>query len=758
MDRPMKPTPLRSAFRRVCLATGLLLPLVFVGSTSAQELVAPGQASPETNARPTILGGSTGTLPTPSFDMDDLPDNPPVNEDELLEVNSLRDYRRRLEEHNLRAEQAKLEARARFESRSRDLIPGLPPKATPPKNAAPQNNPLPEAIPTPTPARPSTPPPVPPAANVPAPKSAAPQLPTAQPPASQSTAIPQTGGNENLLELPPPLRPRQPQADRVSPPRPQRLGGKAPAANNDELPEFRPVPQRNRLQRTEPTEPTKPIDSATRLEALMDEDTAVESASDLDAPRQSPAPKARTTRPTSPPTPPAKRTESKQPDREPEPATTAEKTEPRTRSVIDTEAMDSKPSWANSSRSGSVPSQNMGTPAWPDLMQDEVTRWPLPASFASHGGGPLSGHPTSVTCSTCGGCVDRNGAGTERLSKTLGVGTGTTPACQCWRCPQSMPFNVYGPGNYVGPARSAPVHEYRLRSGDQVQLTFLIKTVRSVGAYRLVVGDELLIESEADEKLTRGTLERGLEIQPDGTITLRFIGQIHAAGQTIDQLRQLLNERYEEYYPDPSIDVTPVATGNIARQIREAISGSEGFNPQQTVQTITPEGTLRLPRLGAVPAQGLTLSELKREIILRYDSMSAGLDVEVVLEQQAPHYVYVLGEVTTPGRFEIDAPTTVLGGIALGGGYVPGANLRQVVIFRRGPNWELLSTMLDLRGAIMGKDSRPVDEIWLQDGDVVIIPPSPIRLFDRFVSQVFTEGVYGVVPFTGFGFSFGDDN
>ncbi|WDQ17955.1 polysaccharide biosynthesis/export family protein [Rhodopirellula sp. P2] len=741
----MKPTRLRSAFRRVCLATGLLLPLVFGGASSAQELVAPGQAMPEANSRPTMLGSNTDTLPTPSFDMDNLPDNPPVSEGELLEVNSLRDYRQRLEEHSLRAEQAKLEARARFESRSRDLIPGLPSKVAPPETTATGKETLPEAIPAPAPAPAptSTPPSVPPAAKIPAPN----------PPAAQ-----QATDDENLLELPPPLRPRQSQTDRATPPRPQRLGGNAPATHNDQLPEFRPVPTYNRLPRSERTEPAAPSDPSKRLEALMEEDTAVESSSDLETPRKSPAPKARSIRPTAPPTPPVKRAEAKQPQREPEPKEPAAEPAPRSRSVIDTEAMDSKQYSTNASRDGSTPSRSMGTPSWPDLMQDEVTRWPLPASFASHGGGPLSGHPSSVTCSSCGGCVDRNGVGAERLSKTLGVGTGTRPACQCWRCPQSMPFNVYGPGNYVGPARSAPVHEYRLRGGDQVQLTFLIKTVRSVGAYRLVVGDELLVESEADEKLTRGTLERGLEIQPDGTITLRFIGQIHAAGQTIDQLRELLNERYEEYYPDPSIDVTPVATGNIARQIREAISGSEGFNPQQTVQTITPEGTLRLPRLGAVPAQGLTLSELKREIILRYDSMSAGLDVEVVLEQQAPHYVYVLGEVTTPGRFEIDAPTTVLGGIALGGGYVPGANLRQVVIFRRGPNWELLSTVLDLRGAIMGKDSRPVDEIWLQDGDVVIVPPSPIRLFDRFVSQVFTEGVYGIVPFSGFGFSFGDGN
>ncbi|MCC9656915.1 polysaccharide biosynthesis/export family protein [Rhodopirellula halodulae] len=714
----MNPSRVRSAIRRSLLAAGLLLPWAGGISVSAQELVSPGKATPEANSRPTPLGGNTQTLPSPSLNMDDLPDNPPeIDPDELLEVNSLRDYRRRLEEHNLRTERAKLEARARFESRSRDRIPGLP---------SPQVNDSAEET-----ATPATPPSQP--AETKAPST---------PPATRS-------------ELPPPLRPRTSPSNETAPPRPQRLGG-SDASSDDEVPTFRPVPNQQRSSRAN-SSASKQDDNAKRLQALMDEDRSVESSSDLEALRAPVLPEPKLDRlPKQDQLKSQANKQNRETDSktEQDPKTPSKKTDrqPASRSIVETEAPKGR------SKHDQQPSSSPTTPAWPQMVQREVERWPLPASFASHGGARFSGHPSSVTCSSCGGCVDRNGRGLEQINSHIGIGTGTRPACQCWRCPQSMPFNLYGPGNYVGPARSAPLHEYRLRAGDQVQLTFLIKTVRSVGAYRLVVGDELLIESEADEKLTRGTLERGLEIQPDGTLTLRFIGQIHAAGQTIDQLRDLLNERYEEYYPDPSIDVTPVATGNVARQIREAISGSEGFNPQQTVQTITPEGTIRLPRLGAVPAQGLTLSELKREIILRYDSMSAGLDVEVVLEQQAPHYVYVLGEVAAPGRFEIDAPTTVLGGMALAGSYVPGANLRQVVIFRRGPNWELLSTMLDLRGALLAKQSHPADEIWLQDGDVVIVPPSPIRLFDRFVSQVFTEGIYGIVPFTGFGFSFDEGN
>ena len=390
---------------------------------------------------------------------------------------------------------------------------------------------------------------------------------------------------------------------------------------------------------------------------------------------------------------------------------------------------------------------------WRSLVRDENRYWATPASFRPNT------RIANVNCATCGGCVDRKGRGIcDKVGVTVGVGTRERPRCQCWRCPHQPPFNVYGPGGYVGPARSAPVAEYRLRSGDEIQLTFLIKTVRTVGSYRLVVGDELLVESDADANLTRGTLERGLEIQPDGTITLRFIGQVHAAGQTIEQLRDLLNERYEEYYPDPAIDVTPVQTGNVARQIREAISGSEGFNPQQASQTVTPEGTIRLPRLGAIPTQGLTMDELKREINLRYESLGAGLEVEVVLEEQAPHFIYVLGEVGEAGRFEITSPTTVLGALSLAQGYIPGANLRQVVIFRRGTNWELVSTVLDLRAALFAKASRPTDEIWLQDGDVVIVPPMPIQVFDRFVQQVFTDGIYGVLPGGVFDTLFGDND
>ncbi len=327
-----------------------------------------------------------------------------------------------------------------------------------------------------------------------------------------------------------------------------------------------------------------------------------------------------------------------------------------------------------------------------------------------------------------------------------------------WQDMRPIDFNSYAQGGYAGPARLAHLGQYRLRPGDQMQVIYLITRRQGGGAYRLEVGDEVLIESLSDNDLTRGTLENGLQIQPDGTITLRIIGRVHAAGLTVDSLRGQLEELYRKYYDTPTIDVTPVKTNTLAEDIRNAVGGQSGLNRQAIDVVVMPDGKVRLPGIGDVCVQGFSLSEMKSEINLRYAQSVVGLEVEPILTQQAPHFVHVLGEVGLPNRVQLDGPTTVLGAIASAGGQTSGANMRQVVVFRRAEDWRLISTMLDLQGAVYGKRPTPADEIWLRDGDVIIVPARPIVRFNWFVQQVFTEGIYGVVPFGGISVNFGDRN
>lgn len=369
-------------------------------------------------------------------------------------------------------------------------------------------------------------------------------------------------------------------------------------------------------------------------------------------------------------------------------------------------------------------------------------------------------HPSAThsgtRCGECGaasGCVSDGGC--ARCMRGVDCLDGGLAEAR-WDQTRPLRFDVEGPGGYAGPPRIAHLSTYRLRPGDRLELIYLVTRRQTAGAYQLTPGDEVLIESLTDDDLQRGTLDRGLKIQPDGTITLRLLGQVYAAGLTISQLREVLESEYERFYEQPAIDVTPVRTNALAEDIRDAVGGQNGFAQQSLDVTVMPEGVIRLPGIGKVSVQGMSLDELKREINLRYSEVVVGLEIEPLLAQQAPHSVYVLGEVRTPDRVLLDAPTTVLGAIASAGGPLPGGNLRQVVVFRRAEDWRLISTMLDLSGAVYGKRPTPADEIWVRDGDVIIVPEKPIRRFDNWVRLVFTEGIYGVVPFAGVSVNYGD--
>lgn len=109
---------------------------------------------------------------------------------------------------------------------------------------------------------------------------------------------------------------------------------------------------------------------------------------------------------------------------------------------------------------------------------------------------------------------------------------------------EAIGFWAYAQGGYAGPARLAHLSEYRLRPGDQMQVIYLITRCQREGAYRLTPGDQVMIDSPVHEDFQRGTLERGLTILPDGTMTVRMLGEVHAAGLTVAQLRDGLVTRY----------------------------------------------------------------------------------------------------------------------------------------------------------------------------------------------------------------------
>jgi len=313
-----------------------------------------------------------------------------------------------------------------------------------------------------------------------------------------------------------------------------------------------------------------------------------------------------------------------------------------------------------------------------------------------------------------------------------------------------IPWQAFAQGEYIGPARLAHVPEYRLRVDDQVEFIYVLMQRESSKPYHLQVGDVVKIESLIDP-----TINREVTIQPDGTITVLLLGEVHAGRLTTVELQRILNERYQKYYKNPDILVSPIRTNTRLEQLKAAVDNRFFSGGQGRSVKVNPEGTISLPGIDQVPAQGLTLEEIKREVNERYAQIVDGLEVTPNLAQRAPRYVFVLGEVRAPGRYELTGPTTAMDAIALAGGWNNGGNTRQIVVFRRADDWRLLATKLDLSGALSGHRPAPSDEIWIRDSDLVVVPKTALKQADDVIDLVFTQGIYRVFPIS-FNYSWGN--
>ncbi len=328
-----------------------------------------------------------------------------------------------------------------------------------------------------------------------------------------------------------------------------------------------------------------------------------------------------------------------------------------------------------------------------------------------------------------------------------------TPAVDCARtCPagceatwkalsSETAFQEWAQGEYVGRARLPHVPTYRLRVDDSLEFTFRVDRSRLPEGYKLNVGDQVAVEMVSDR-----TMNRTVIVLPDGTISLPHIGTVPAAGSTAGQLRNLVEEKYRDYYDEPSVAIVPVKVNSALEELRYSIAGQSGFGGQTYLGRVTPEGTIQLPAVGTVPAQGLTLDEFKLELDERFAEKIAGMEVMPILSQKAQNVCYVLGEVVRPGRYNLEAPTTVMQAIAMAGSWEVGAQITHVVVFRRADDWRLMATELDLKAALLGHTPCPAEEIWLADNDLVLVPKSKILRADNFIELVFTRGIYGVIP------------
>jgi len=136
--------------------------------------------------------------------------------------------------------------------------------------------------------------------------------------------------------------------------------------------------------------------------------------------------------------------------------------------------------------------------------------------------------------------------------------------------------------------------------------------------------------------------------------------------------------------------------------------------------TIAGDGTISHELFGTVHLAGLCLPEAQKTLRLAAKRTTAKqTPIFLRLIESRNCFVYVYGEVKTPGRYPYSRGMRLLDAISLAGGYVANRASSSVRLVRRTP-YESVSASFNLSEILAGRQKNPP----LEPGDMLFVPTS----------------------------------
>ena len=142
---------------------------------------------------------------------------------------------------------------------------------------------------------------------------------------------------------------------------------------------------------------------------------------------------------------------------------------------------------------------------------------------------------------------------------------------------------------------------------------------------------------------------------------------------------------------------------------------------------VRPDGKISLPLLNDVQAAGLTPTELRDHLTDALTEYISAATVSVIVREIHSVKVTVIGQVKTPGRYELKGRATVLDVLAMAGGLTEYAARGRIAVLRNEaattrqipfPYDRLVSKSGSKHGSAIGGP----ENFCVQPGDVVLVP------------------------------------
>jgi protein involved in polysaccharide export with SLBB domain len=149
---------------------------------------------------------------------------------------------------------------------------------------------------------------------------------------------------------------------------------------------------------------------------------------------------------------------------------------------------------------------------------------------------------------------------------------------------------------------------------------------------------------------------------------------------------------------------------------------------------VDPTGQVYVPKVGAIRAFGLALSDFEQKLKQRLQNVYSEFELSVTVSQIRAVQVHVYGEVVRPGSYTLNALSSLLNVLTAAGGPNDGGSYRQIKLVRKmGEN-----QTIDLY-RFFTEGSTQID-MPISDGDIVFVPVTGPQVTVR--GEIRRPGVY----------------
>ena len=151
-----------------------------------------------------------------------------------------------------------------------------------------------------------------------------------------------------------------------------------------------------------------------------------------------------------------------------------------------------------------------------------------------------------------------------------------------------------------------------------------------------------------------------------------------------------------------------------------------GDSEQTYQEQISPDGYIRIERLGPIYLNGLEVGvatkKIKSKLKTLYGTLGSSTYAQISLGQIRSIKVNVIGEVMVPGTYTMSSLASAFNALYMAGGPQETGSLRKIEVYRNGQFHDRLDAYQFL---IFGEG----EDINLSDGDVVIVKPYDTRVY-----------------------------